>query len=327
MANTDTTQWTNFVETAFDTAAGMYLTDMPQFRSFVDKRPVAQAMPGDVVTLSIHNRIAPNTTPLTEGTDVTPVAMPAPRRVSVTLNEYGNVVQYTRKLSKLAFTQTVASDIGGQLGENMGLSLDDLYRVLFDGASNKGYLDNAGVYTRTAPTTKAGSGNLTSKGVSTAVAMLRGRRAQTKDGVFYICVIHPDVAHDLRLETGDTAWQNPHKYVDTAGIYRGELGALHGARFIENPRSTVATVTDAGTGPDFERYNTYFFGRECAVEAVAEEPHTVVGPITDKLKRDTPVGWYGILGQSRYRENSLEVVGSLSSLESISSAGSFDPSA
>lgn len=324
MPNTDTTQWTLFVETAFDTAAGMYLTDMPQFRSFADKRPVAQAMPGDVVTLSIHNRLGVATTPLTEGTDVTPVAMPAPRRVSVTLNEYGNVVQHTRKLDKLSFTQSVASDIGHQVGENMGLSLDDIYRVLLDGATNKGYVDNTGAFVTAAPATKATSGNLNSKGVSTAVALLRGRRAPLRDGVFYTAVVHPDVAHDLRLETGDTAWQNPHKYVDTGEIYRGEIGAIHGARFVENPRCTVTTVT--GT-PNFNRYNTYFLGREAVVSAVAEEPHVVVGPITDKLKRDTPVGWYGLLGQSRYRENSLEVVGTLSSLESISSAASFDPSA
>jgi len=38
---------------------------------------------------------------------------------------------------------------------------------------------------------------------------------------------------------------------------------------------------------------------------VAEEPHTVVGPVVDKLNRFRPIGWYGILGFKVYREEAL----------------------
>lgn len=317
MADTNTTVWTDFVETALDCAAGMYLTDMPQFRSFVDKRPVDQRHPGDVVSFRIHNRLAPATADLTEGVDVAPVAMPAPRTLNVTLREKGNVVQYTNKLTKLAFTGKVASDIGGAIGENLGLSLDDIYRALMDTATNVAWVDNTGAVVAADPVTE---GNISAKGVASAVALLRGRRSPAKDGTFYTALIHPDVAHDLRLESGNTAWQNPKQYVDTGDIYRGEIGAFHGARFIENARCTVAIGT-----PDV--YTTYFLGREALVEAVAEEPHIVVGPQTDNLKRNQSVGWYGILGSAIYRQNSIQLLKTASSLEAISSAATFNPSA
>lgn len=74
-----------------------------------------------------------------------------------------------------------------------------------------------------------------------------------------------------------------------------------------------------------DNYTTYFLGREAVVEAVAVEPHTVVGPVTDNLKRFQPVGWYGLLGQSLFRQNSLQLVKTASSIEAISTA--FNPSA
>jgi hypothetical protein len=40
-------------------------------------------------------------------------------------------------------------------------------------------------------------------------------------------------------------------------------------------------------------------------EAVAEEPHIVIGPVIDQLMRFRPMGWYGVLGFKRYREAAL----------------------
>jgi len=40
-------------------------------------------------------------------------------------------------------------------------------------------------------------------------------------------------------------------------------------------------------------------------EAVAEEPHIVIGNVTDKLMRFRPMGWYGVLGFSIYRDEAL----------------------
>jgi len=61
-------------------------------------------------------------------------------------------------------------------------------------------------------------------------------------------------------------------------------------------------------------YRTFFAGQQALAQAVAEEPHVVIGPITDKLQRFRPIGWYGVLGFKLYRQAALYRVESSSSI-------------
>ena len=76
--------------------------------------------------------------------------------------------------------------------------------------------------------------------------------------------------------------------------------------------TTVVTVT-----PVTRVYNTILCGKQALAEAVAEEPHTVIGPVTDKLMRLRPMGWYGVLGFARYREEALYRLESGSSIAAL----------
>jgi hypothetical protein len=67
---------------------------------------------------------------------------------------------------------------------------------------------------------------------------------------------------------------------------------------------TVGTNTLTVT-PVTRVYNTIICGQQAMAQAVAEEPHTVIGPVVDKLMRHRPMGWYGVLGFARYREEAL----------------------
>jgi len=67
---------------------------------------------------------------------------------------------------------------------------------------------------------------------------------------------------------------------------------------------TVGTNTLTVT-PVTRVYNTIVCGQQAMAQAVAEEPHTVIGPVVDKLMRHRPMGWYGVLGFARYREEAL----------------------
>src|SRR5438445_10013129 len=101
---TDGTQWANLLATGYDKYLEFQLRSLPIFRQFVDKHPVDVTNPGPTVTLSIINEFAAlATTPLTDTVDVAAVAPPAPTRVTVTLNEYGNVDITTLRLRDLAF--------------------------------------------------------------------------------------------------------------------------------------------------------------------------------------------------------------------------------
>ena len=64
--------------------------------------------------------------------------------------------------------------------------------------------------------------------------------------------------------------------------------------------TTVVTVT-----PVTRVFDTLLCGQQALAEAVAEEPHIVIGNVTDKLMRFRPMGWYGVLGFARYREEAL----------------------
>ena len=61
-------------------------------------------------------------------------------------------------------------------------------------------------------------------------------------------------------------------------------------------------------------FNTYFAGQQALAEAVAEEPHVVIGPVVDKLMRHRPLGWYGVLGHAIYRQEALYRVETSSSI-------------
>src|SRR6185437_6947556 len=88
---TDGTVYTNLLTNGYDKYLEFQLRSNPVFRQFVDKHPVDVTNPGPAVTLSIIQEFsALATTPLSEDVDISAVAPPAPIRVTVTLNEYGN---------------------------------------------------------------------------------------------------------------------------------------------------------------------------------------------------------------------------------------------
>ena len=76
--------------------------------------------------------------------------------------------------------------------------------------------------------------------------------------------------------------------------------------------SATVTVT-----PVTRVYRTLIAGKQAMAEAVAEEPHVVIGPVVDKLMRHRPMGWYGVLGFSRYREEALYRIESGSSIGAL----------
>ncbi len=69
--------------------------------------------------------------------------------------------------------------------------------------------------------------------------------------------------------------------------------------------TAVATTAAVQVTPVTRVFDTILCGQQALAEAVAEEPHIVIGNVTDKLMRFRPIGWYGVLGFARYREEAL----------------------
>lgn len=307
--------WDLLTEVAYNREADYYLRDEPQWRQLIDKRPTRVAMPGDSVVLTLHSaQLGLGTTPLTETVDPDAVALPAPTRVTVTINEWGQAELSTLRLSKLAFTQPDVEKVE-LIGRNMYDSIDQIIRSVADASTNilrvQGGLP---VTTGGADSSITATDVLVRNPATIAVKLLQRKKVMPKQANKYLAVIHPDVAFDLQAENTATAWNAPHVYgTDTENIYSGAIGDFQGARYVETTRTTI-TATGA-TGKNV--YSTYYFGQQALVEVPVVEPGIVIGPQVDKFKRFFPLGWYAMAGWSLYRPEALVVARTQSSISGL----------
>ena len=296
-AYTGTSAMSNLVKAAYDRYVEFALRSQPMFRDLADKRPVQQAMPGSSVVFSLYQDLAAATTALTETVDPDAVALSNPNTVSVTLNEYGNVVLETKKLSEFAFSD-VDPAIANIIAYNMADSIDKLVVNTLITGTNVLYGGNA-TSTVTVDASDIISGSLIRK----SVAKLRAANAVPRDGMLYAAYMHPEVSHDLRSETGALAFEDVRKFTEpnVGNILNGVTGVYGGAYVVETPRAYVAT--DGASSAKV--YRTIIAGQQALAEATAVEPGVVIGPVVDKLMRQRPLGWYSLQGWAVYRDAAL----------------------
>ena len=293
----------NLVTQAYDRLVEFALRSVPSFRAVADKKPVSQTHAGSSVLFQVYNDLAVKTSTLTETSDVEAVAVPATTTVAVTLNEYGNSIISTRKLDLFSLAD-VEPALANIVAYNMNDSLDLVVRGVLATATNV-IREIAGAISTAAVTGVSASDTIKAKDIRYVVAKMRANNVVPRRGNLFASYIHPEVSHDLRAETGTASWRQPHEYVDPAGIYAGEIGTFEGVAFIESPRLPNSQA-GAGSGTTQTRvYDTFIMGQQALAEAVAEEPHTVIGPVTDKLMRLRPIGWYGVMGWNLYRPEAL----------------------
>jgi N4-gp56 family major capsid protein len=284
------------VQTAYDRLLEFALRSEPLIRSVADKRPAKQAIPGSTVVLQLYADLAAQSTALTEATERDSVALGTPTSVTVTLAEYGNSVLVTRALELFSLAD-VDPAIANIIAFN--LALRGGTNVIYSGS------------TATSTATITAAATISSANIRKAVAKLRAGKAVARKGSLYWAGIHPEVSHDLRAETGSAGWLLPNQYGSAQDrIWAGEIGTYEGAYYVESAR--LYNATDGASSA--RNYRTIIAGQQAMAEAVAEEPHVVIGPVIDHLMRFRPMGWYGVLGFKRYREAALYRIESGSSI-------------
>lgn len=297
------------VQKAYDRLVEFELRATPLLRSVADKRPVRQAMPGSSVALQIYNDLAKATTALSEVVDPDAVAIGTPDIVTITLNEYGNSTLVTRKLQLMSLAD-VDPAVANIIAFNMADSIDEVAQTALRAGTNVLYA-TGGTTTATTTSGITADDTISAADIRKAVAKLRSNKANGRKGSLYWVGIHPEVSHDLRAETGAASWRNPHEYQSNDAIWAGEIGQFEGAYFVESPRLYNALDGDSSS---VRVYRTFIAGQQALAEAVAEEPHVVVGPVVDRLMRSRPIGWYGVLGFGVYRNEALYRIESASSI-------------
>ena len=125
---------------------------------------------------------------------------------------------------------------------------------------------------------------LTPAMVNKAVTILKKNRVPRINGRYY-AVIHPSVAHDLRECEG---WIEAHKYAAPEELFNGEIGELHGVRFIEDVFAPVLKSSSIKNAQNGAVYATYFFGKDSfgiidpeggALEMIIHDKGEIGGPL------------------------------------------------
>jgi N4-gp56 family major capsid protein len=81
--------------------------------------------------------------------------------------------------------------------------------------------------------------------------------------------------------------------------------------------NTAVVTGNVQVTPVTRVFSTILCGKQALAEAVAQEPGVVIGPVTDRLMRFRPIGWYGVLGWTRYREAALYRIETGSSIAAL----------
>ena len=335
----------DFSKAAYDRMAYFALRPELYFDQAADVQPTAQSMPGSSVAFTIVNDLAIAASALTESNDVT-VSSLSDSQVTLTLAEYGNAVLTTAKLRGTSFVD-IDPVVANVVGYNAGVSLDTIARAALDSGTNVMFASGLGataaqssVTARSAVaafTSASAAGNtLSSVDIRVARARLRSQNVPTFGG-YYVGYIHPDVVADLQGETVGSSnllgWRAPHVYAQPGEIWNGELGAFEGVRWIETPRAPVFQGAGASST---NVYGTLIIGRQALakthsmIDGNGAYPHVVPGPVTDRLRRFVPLGWYWLGAYGIFRQASVMRIESSSTLggDLSTTAGtgtSYDP--
>jgi N4-gp56 family major capsid protein len=237
------------VQKAYDRLIEFALRAQPLVRAIADKTPARQSIPGSSVVLQRYVDLTQQTTTLTETVDPDAVALATPTYTTITLAEYGNAVLVTRALELFSLAD-VDPAVANIIAYNMADSIDTVAQTTLATGTNVLRANN-----RSTTSGLTSSDTFNSALARKVVAKLRTNKAIPRKGNMYWAGIHPEVALDLRAETGVGSWRQPHEYQANGEIWAGEIGSYEGAYYVESPRmfsnktgatqSTFTTTTTA----------------------------------------------------------------------------------
>lgn len=280
-----------------------------EMKTFYEKRLIDQAEPalvhdqfgdpypipangGKNIEFRKYDSLPKATTPLTEG--VTPDGQTMNvSTVTAEVRQYGGWVPITDTLQLTAIDNNIlqATKI---IASQAGRTLDTIVRDVLAGGTNVIYAPKIGEGgAETAVTSRAtldATCQLTSDLIARAATQLKAMNADPI-GTSFVGIIHPYVAYELRR---DPDWIDVHKYAQPEEIYNGEIGTLHGVRFVETSEAKIWKGTGCPAG--LAVFNTLILGAHAYGSTEIEGgglEHIVkqLGYGDDPLNQRASVGW------------------------------------
>lgn len=276
------------------------------FLKYGQKRPMPKNE-GDTINFRRFNSLDVPAASLTEG--VTPdgdnLSITA---VTATVAQEGNWVRLSDKISMVGI-DPVLTESAALMGENAAKTLETRCAdVIFKGTSQQ-FAGGAA----SAAAIAAGK-VVNSEEVKKAVRTLRNNNAEPLEGGYYIGFCDPSVAYDLQ---NDALWQDISKYNGAENIMKGEIGRIHGVRFI----LTTMCPTDATTATAGTLHKTLIVGKDAyGVVDVngSSKPEIIIKPTgsagtDDPLNQRASVGWKAMAVTVRLQELAMVCIQSMAS--------------
>jgi len=205
---------------------------------FGQKHPIPKGR-GKTIEFRKYAPLPKALTPLQEG--VTPSGNSLTvSTITATVSQYGDYIELSDILLLTAIDNNLlhATKL---LGNQAGETLDTITREVLNSGTNVQYAEGQ-VSARYKLVGGETSGNyyFSVECVRRAVRTLKNNKAKKING-YYVGIIHPDVAYDLM---GDDDWVSASEYAGSTQIFEGEIGKIHGVRFVETTEAKIFHAKD-----------------------------------------------------------------------------------
>lgn len=240
-----------------------------------------QAMKGNKVEWRKFNTFDKALTPLTEG--VIPTGKDfGMTKIEATIAQYGDYTAISDRLELESFDDVIYGATE-EMGAAEGETYDTLTRDILVADGNCVVYGDGSRANRAAITS---ADVLTPETVAKVATWLKLNKAPKIEGK-YVGVISPMQAYDLRK---DQYWVEAHKYADVTPIFNGEIGELHGIRFIE----TTNAPEFAGTS-NLKVYGAFFMGKD-AFGVLDPQGEGMEMIIKDRTQAGGPLNQFSTIG-------------------------------
>lgn len=186
---------------------------------------------------------------------------------TATIDQYGTFAAITDVLEFHAYDNTILGATE-EMGASASKTQETLIRDSLLTNTNVLYCDNITLATGAVASTPTSCATMEASAtvmsmftplmVAKAVRIMKMNRVPTINGKYY-CVVSPSVAYDLR---NSKDWIEAHKYAATSEIFNGEIGELHGVRFIENVFAPILGGDTYKNKAESATYASYMFGKD-----------------------------------------------------------------
>ena len=267
-----------------------------------------QPMKGNKVEWRKFDTFAKALTPLTEGVIPTGQTF-GMSKIEGEITQHGDFTAVSDRLEMESYDDVIFGATE-EMGAAEGETYDTLTRNILVGGNSVMYCGGGDKRSAVKVTDV-----LTPDMVKKAATWLKKNKAPKINGS-YVAIVHPSVAHDLRGKE----WEEYQKYSNPTPIFKGEIGELHGVRFVESNEAKIwGGAGDSGTAV----YATLFLGKD-AFGILDPEGEGMEMIIKTKEQIGGPLNQFGTVGYKfchgakiLYQERMLRV-------ESGSSFGDVD---